>query len=200
MDFIPVTYSAEEKRRNRKLMSRWIGAGALGVAQAPVLVLTGLVPIAEALPFGLTFVGFGLGVLSMIAVPSTIADERRRNRQNARTEFARTSLNEHYGLRLSPEQFAALSYPREDPGSGFQTFGSVKIQDQVDGGNFLERTLYLIATDGELKLSESRDGKRFKELKPVRRALEGSSAQKALDEAHPSETLETLSAPVGVSA
>jgi len=188
MDFVPLTYSREQKRRNRKLMSRWIGAGALGVAQAPVLVLTGLVPLAEALPFGLTFVGFGLGVISMIAVPSTIADERRRNRQDARNEFVRTSLNEHYGLRLSPEQFAALSYPREDPGSGFQTYGSIKVQDQVDGGNFLERTLYLIATDGELKLSESRDGKRFKELKPARQSLETSTASSRKALAAPIDT------------
>ena len=117
----------------------------------------------------------------------------------ARDEQIRSALNEHYGLDLTQAQFGSLGYPMDHPGPGFQTFGSIKVHDQVDGGNFLERTLYLTSTDGKLGLSESRDGKRFKELKPARHTLGSSSSREALDEGS-FRALEALPAPVSISA
>jgi len=173
MDFIPVTYTKEEKRqtRNSVITRLGVGAGLLGVVAALILTFGGsLEAIMLALPFSL--VGGLMAVIMAAEAPGEKASARKR----ARTERIRNSLNEHYGIRLNGEQFKALEYPDFDPGRGFGTFGSVKIQDQVDGVDFIERTIYLTAADGELKLSESRDGKRFKELKPVRRTLEASTA------------------------
>jgi len=118
----------------------------------------------------------------------------------ARDEQIRSALNEHYGLSLTEAQFDDLAYPMDHPGPGFQAYGSIKVQDQVDGGNFMERTIYLNSTDGDLVLSESRDGKRFKELKPARRVIEGSSPSKALGGNASRETLDVLPTAVGVSA
>jgi len=196
MDFVPVTYSKEEKRRTRRIILKILGVGAASVIPAPVLIAMD----ADGIWVFGSFMMATMGVLMPTIWATIIPEEQQAVRREDRAERIRDSINEYYGLNLSSDQFASLSYPEVDPGADFQTFGSIKVQDQVDGVNFIERTIYLTASDGELKLTESRDGKRFKELKPVRRALEGSSAPKALDEAHSSETLETPAVPLSVSA
>jgi len=173
MDFIPVTYTKEEKRqtRNSVITRLGVGAGLTGVAAALILTFGGpLEAFMLALPFSL------LGGVTTAILAAQVPEEKASARRRARTEKIRNSLNEHYGIRLNGDQFKELEYPSIDPGRGFGTFGSVKIQEQIDGVEFVERTVYLTAADGELKLSESRDGKRFKELKPVRHTLEASTA------------------------
>jgi len=200
MDFVPVTYSREQKRRTRKLMLGWVGATSVAAAQFPILMATGVLLLSATEPwvFCTSMLGFlagSMGLVMSITAPSDWREQRKR----ARNEGVRASVNEHYGLNLSAGQFAALNYPETDPGKEFKTFGSIKVQDQVDGANFLERTLYLTATGGELKLSESRDGKRFKELKPARPAVEGSTSSPRAALESPRSTIEAQATPLSVS-
>lgn len=176
MDFVPIAYTRGQRRRTLKSIFTRIGVGAATTSPVPVLVAVGAPgeAIFTAIMTG-TF-GILLALVSTVVVP----DEQKALRSRDRSDSIRSSINEHYGLSLSADQFEALSYPNSDPGAEFQTYGSVKIQDQVEGVNFVERTIYLTAANGELKLSESRDGKRFKELKPDRHALEAAASRDTL--------------------
>jgi len=195
MDFVPIAYGREEKRRTRRSILTRLGIGSVFVSQAPLFVAVGVEGTWMAAPLTVALFGTIFTMLSIVMAP----EELERVRKQDRTERIRVSLNEHYGLNLSSDQFASLSYPEVNPGSEFQTFGSIKVQDQVDGANFLERTLYLTATDGELKLSESRDGKRFKELKPARHAVEGSTSSPRTALESPRSTIEAQATPLSVS-
>jgi len=205
MDFIPVTYTKEQKRRDRRVMSGFIGGGAVGIAQLPALLGTGALSVSTGggLPFLLSVGVTMFGLVSIMPFSLILQDDWAATRAKARSEQIRSALNGHYGLSLTEGQFESLGYPMDHPGPGFQTFGSIKIQDQVEGGNFLERTLYLNSTDGDLVLSESRDGKRFKELKPARPALEAPkiSSREVLEAPAATESLSSApSVAQGVSA
>jgi len=199
MDFVPVTYSREQKRRTRKSVLTRLSIGATSVVPLPALMAMGAPEnwILGSLPLAV------VGVFFTAMFAANAPEESRAERSANRANSIRESLNDHYGLNLSPDQFVALSYPTGSPGADFQTFGSIKVQDQVAGGNFVERTLYLTSTDGELGLSESRDGKRFKELKPARQALEApkSSSREALEAPAATESLSPApSVALGASA
>jgi len=196
MDFVPDIISREEKRRAVKSVLTRLGIGAVTVVQTPALMVAGV----EGTAILVSILIAALGAFGTLIAAAGAADQIGWLRVRNRAESIRASINEHYGLSLSPDQFAALSYPRGDPGKEFQTFGSIKVQDQVDGANFLERTLYLTATGGEMKLSESRDGKRFKELKPARHAVEGSTSSPRTALESPRSTIEAQAMPLSVSA
>jgi len=167
----------------------------VGVAQLPALLGTGVLSVTAdgSIPFLLSVGVTMFGLVSIMPFSLVLQNERAATRMKARNEQIRSALNGHYGLSLTEAQFDDLAYPMNHPGPGFQAYGSIKVQDQVDGGNFMERTIYLNSTDGDLVLSESRDGKRFKELKPARRVIEGSAVP-------PQQSIESTSAPLSVSA
>ena len=77
-------------------------------------------------------------------------------------------LTEHYDLELTEEQVKVLDYPVSAPQDDFEVYGSVPLRTQREGADFSERTVYLVWAEGELKLSESIDGKNFKELEEAR--------------------------------
>lgn len=200
MDFVPISYSREQKRRTRNLLFGWVGTSAAAVAQLPVLAVAGI--FSSAADAGVYFVSIAVamgGLLGVLVSATSIPSDGRHIRMLNRRDSIREALNEHYGLDLTLAQFEALKYPENDPGPGFQTFGSIKVQDQLDGVNFVERTIYLTASDGELKLTDSRDGKRFKELKPARHAVEGSTSSPRTALESPRNTIEAQATPLSVS-
>lgn len=204
MDFVPANYGRRDANKySLKLGLGMAGISSAAIAQLPVLMEMGILGPGSGM-WGLTsFMGSLFGGVGLIVAVGVPLEERETKLQRARKERIWQLIQERYGLSLSWEQLDALSYPKTDPGNSFQTFGSFKLQDRVDGANFIERTIYLISTDGELKLSESRDGKRFKELKPARPALEGSatSSREALEASTDHEkTPQTPSLALGASA
>lgn len=168
MDFIPVSYSAAAKRRARKLISGWIalGAGIPAIASALVF-MDGSLSKGEMPPLFLSC-GFIMVGLFGAFMETELQQERLQSERNSEL---RSSLNEHYGLKLSKEEFAGLGYPAVEPSSDFEVFGSFLHQERSSESSFVERKIYLVSMDGELKLSSSKDGKNFRELKPVQRKL-----------------------------
>lgn len=179
MEFVPVSYSKEEKRKTRKILAGVISLGT-GVATFPtgLTLLDGVVSTAEVV-----FPALGIAAFILTAIASSfVPGIREGTRKAARDEGLRAALNLHYGLRISSEDFAGLSYPYERPSSDFEVFGSILHQERVSESSFVELKFYLVWMGGKFQLSESRDGKRFKELKPARLELAATSQKTALGE------------------
>lgn len=199
MDFVPTNYGRKDaNRRSLKLGLGMAGISSAATAQFPVLLAAGVL-VPGSVVWGIaSLMGSLFGGIGLILAVGVPLEERETRLRRVRDGRILELIYERYGLFLNGNELRALSYPNSDPGTAFQTFGSIKLQDRVDGANFIERTIYLIATDGELKLSESRDGKRFKELKHARPVLEKSTPQSALES--PQEAVEVPAAALSASA
>jgi len=112
-----------------------------------------------------TFLGIfmlvGGGAAELIGSPSW------QDRHEAQAWEIRPQIEESYGLDLSTDEIIDLKWPESTPERDFKVFGSVVNQKQVEGAQFIERTVYLVWADGQLQLSESEDGKSFTELEPT---------------------------------
>jgi len=167
MDFVPLSYTPEQKRRTRITL---LGSTALSlgvVSILPIVILTGNFGPGSPLVRGLALLVVISPVFGLlgIALSATVPHEMKELRKKERIEKLRVSVGKHYGLTLSVAEFAALNYPLDRPTGKFQVYGSIIRMDQVSGAAFVEQKIYLVWADGELKLSSSRDGKRFKELR-----------------------------------
>ena len=177
MDFVPFTYTPEQKRRNR---IRFFGAVALSsglMSVLPVFLLAG-VSIAElsATAFCVA-AGASMGGAVAGVITSTIPSEMRMEWKRKRAEALRVSVGRHYGLELTAAEFAALNYPLNAPSKSFRVYGSILKGIQVSDSEFVERKISLVSMEGELQLSSSKDGKRFKELPQARPELPAAPAQ-----------------------
>jgi len=179
MDFVPVTYSKEEKRRTRKLVLGMTSLGA-GLATVPTVLvfLDGVLSAFEAIVPGLGVGTLFATLMLSVATPAELASARNKRRN----EELKASLNRAYGLRISDEDLKGLSYPKEHPSSDFEVFGFMLHREQVSESSFVELKVYLVWMDGRFQLSKSRDGKNFRELKPAQRVLSGFSAPSDLSE------------------
>lgn len=168
MDFVPFTKTPKQKRRARitTLGSATLTSGLLSVL--PIFIFTGAYGPGSYLPQAVVFIGtlfaplagLSVGIPSIFMIPS----EMKRIRKSERFEELRAAVGKHYGLTLSASEFAALNYPLDEPTEHFRVYGSIIRLDQVSDTAFVERKIYLVWMDGALKLSSSKDGKRFKEL------------------------------------
>lgn len=177
MDFTPIPHS--KRPRTLKRVFSWLrsGLGVLGLAQFPVVTVMTMAASNSVMLASLLVAG-GSGIAMFLSLVNS--DIQRDRIVELRAERIRTELNKHYGLELSAGEFATLRYPEEDPGSDFQSFGSITKIVQVSDSSFVERKIYLVLMDGELKLSSSKDGKRFKELPHAQRAIAAPPSQEAL--------------------
>jgi len=77
---------------------------------------------------------------------------------------AQAEIKATYGLELSEYEVRALRYPTEAPEESFKVLGSIEQREQVEGVQFVERTVYLVWADEELGLAVSEDGESFEPL------------------------------------
>jgi len=73
-------------------------------------------------------------------------------------------VQDRYGVKLTPEQLSALSYPSSRPGDELQTYGATVLEEKVEGDLYRKQKVQLISENGKLKLSHYENGKGFKEL------------------------------------
>ena len=109
--------------------------------------------------FGSFFGGTALVLVGFVLTLS--AEDSKRSAQNAE---AQDEINSVYGLNLSESEVGALRYPTEAPDESFKVLGSIEQREQVEGVQFVERTVYLVWADDELGLAVSEDGENFEPL------------------------------------
>lgn len=111
---------------------------------------------------GLALVVVGFISLVSVAVTSVVTATQESGRsEEARAEFAET-LNSLYGTDITAGEVGYdLRYPRAEPETDFEVFGSVERDSEKAGGGFERQTIYLIWQDDELRLAESADGEVF---------------------------------------
>jgi len=166
MDFAPVVYTAEQKRRTRNSILRPVALGFVLMFLIPALIVVGF-ESEVGLPnfFGVFSVILPVGgffaFLYALFTPDTLREKRLRDR----AESLRVAVGKRYGLELTEAEFSALAYPEEEPTTSFEVFGSIRRSKQLSGANFVEHTIYLVWADGQIQLSESEDGKHFSELR-----------------------------------
>jgi hypothetical protein len=163
MNFIPITYTAKEKRATASLVLGVFGLGVglliLGIAVLSVGLrgegsnwnMLGMIPLLAGLAL----------MLSACLVPLAREDRRLALRSGR----ILSELKARYGMDFDGGQLAALSYPDSAPTSNFERFGSLRNAQRLSGSRFVESTIYLVWMDGKLQLSESKDGKNFRELR-----------------------------------
>jgi len=111
-------------------------------------------------------VGLVLTVIGMSVTPNTL--DELSAKLGAQTASAQAEIEKVYGLELTESEVEALKYPTEAPEKDFNVYGSILQREQIEGAQFVERTIYLVWADGELQLSESEDGKSFDELEAAK--------------------------------
>jgi len=179
MDFAPVIYSAPERSKTRRIVAGIVSLG-VGLATVPtgLALLDGVLSISEAF---LPSIGVTL-LIGTAIVSSSVPEARAVTRKEKRKEELRAAFNGHYGLRMSSDDFAGLSYPDVQPSSDFEVFGSMLQRERVSESSFVELKIYLVWMDSRFQLSKSKDGKSFKELKPARQELAAAPQKSALSE------------------
>jgi len=115
------------------------------------------------IPFALSMVFLVVGALAYFSGAHGYGEVIENRNAEIQAE-----LTEHYDLELTEEQVKVLDYPVSAPQEDFEVYGSVPLRTQREGADFSERSVYLVWAEGELKLSESIDGKNFKELEATR--------------------------------
>ena len=164
MNFIPVTYTAKEKRATASLVLGTLGFGSgllvLGIAVLSVGLrgegsnwnMLGMIPLLA-------------GLALMLRACIIVAPEQEDRREALRSGRIRSELKARYGMDFDDGQLAALRYPDSAPTADFELFGSLKSAQRLPGSRFVESTIYLVWMEGRLQLSESKDGKHFSELR-----------------------------------
>jgi len=110
----------------------------------------------------------GLAVIVVGAVSSPNYGQLFEDQLRDQTASAQAEIEDTYGLKLTESEVQELAYPYGVPESDFKVYGSILQREQIEGAQFIERTIYLVWADGELQLSESEDGKSFDELEPTK--------------------------------
>lgn len=116
---------------------------------------------------GMTFGLAALGLTSFATVPF---DKVRAESQaildavDARTDTVQTKIQKDYGLKLNAKEVNALEYPEKAPKEDFKIYGQLVSSNKGSQLKLPSDSVYLIWTDGELKLAEG-SGKSFTEIK-----------------------------------
>ena len=109
--------------------------------------------------FGLFIGAFVLVIAGALLLVGGSSSERSTQRAEAQDE-----IRSAYGLELSEYEVQALRYPTEAPDEDFKVLGSIEQREQVEGVQFVERTVYLVWADEKLGLAVSEDGENFEPL------------------------------------
>lgn len=101
-----------------------------------------------------------LAACFLIALMSTTANRPEQ------IEAFRQAVSERYGVELSDEELVELDYPREEPSTDFEAFGSFSETNRI-GDKIISNTTHLIWENGELFLADS-SGEELAELETAR--------------------------------
>jgi len=124
-------------------------------------------PTLAVLGAGMTFALMAVELTSFAVVPF---DKLKAESQaiidaaDAQTSTVQAEIQKDYGLRLNTKEIDTLEYPEKAPREDFKIYGQLQKIGKSSKLQLPSDSVYLIWSDGELKLAEG-SGKSFTEIK-----------------------------------
>jgi len=102
-----------------------------------------------------------VGGMVLALMGDGLSDHAKRNALQERDSRVIAAIEEIYELELTESELAKLNYPKAEPESNFEAFGSIDKITKAGDEKLLERKLYLVWDEDSFGIFQSENGEDF---------------------------------------